>query len=292
MEVSAQEAVYLLLQLPLRRSSRQIVFVNTNPPEQRVYLLKLNIDQLPDDVEVAENNLLSRYFQSHLEHFESVKQVLSQKITFYEPYATEVIVAQDLLETADNQQWDMSVPGVEQREACSAAAGTTESKPHAAIDPAGHGQTAEYDLAVDLGLSHISSDATPSRYDMSDADYFSLMKSLNREQLEFVYDTVHHLKISEQPLYRFLSGGAGTGKSYVLRALREMSERYFKSRCGENFQQHWSITLAPTGKAAYIAGGATIHSILHVPANQSLIYHRLDHQTLNTLRSQIGHIVA
>ena len=50
------------------------------------------------------------------------------------------------------------------------------------------------------------------------------------------------------------------------------------------------MTLVPTGKAAYIAGGATIHSVLQVPANQSLTYHRLDHQTLNTLRSQIGHI--
>jgi len=60
-EVSAQEAVYLLLQLPLRRSSRQVVFVNTNPPEDRVYLLRSNIDQLPDDAEVAESNAISRY---------------------------------------------------------------------------------------------------------------------------------------------------------------------------------------------------------------------------------------
>ena len=39
-EVSAQEAVYLLLQLPLKRSSRQVIFINTSPPDERVYLLK------------------------------------------------------------------------------------------------------------------------------------------------------------------------------------------------------------------------------------------------------------
>ena len=50
------------------------------------------------------------------------------------------------------------------------------------------------------------------------------------------------------------------------------------------------MTLAPTGKAAFLAGGATIHSVLHVPANQSLTYHRLDHESINTLRLQIGHI--
>jgi len=60
-EVSAQEAVYLLLQLPLKRSSRQVVFINTSPPDERVYLLKSNIDKLPDDAEVSESNLISRY---------------------------------------------------------------------------------------------------------------------------------------------------------------------------------------------------------------------------------------
>jgi hypothetical protein len=98
------------------------------------------------------------------------------------------------------------------------------------------------------------------------------------------------LKTSSQPIYRFLSGSAGTGKSYVLKVLRESAERYFKCRSGADFQQHWSMTLAPTGNAAFLAGGATIHSVLHVPANQSLAYHRLDHESLNTLRTHIGHI--
>ena len=38
-EISAQEAVYILLQLPMRKSSREVVFVNTSPPEDRVQLL-------------------------------------------------------------------------------------------------------------------------------------------------------------------------------------------------------------------------------------------------------------
>ena len=39
-EISAQEAVYIVLQLPMRKASRQIVFVHTSPPEERVKLLK------------------------------------------------------------------------------------------------------------------------------------------------------------------------------------------------------------------------------------------------------------
>ena len=56
------------------------------------------------------------------------------------------------------------------------------------------------------------------------------------------------------PLYRFLSGGAATGKSYVLQALRETAECYFKSQPVANFQSHWCMTVAPTGKTAFLAG--------------------------------------
>ena len=35
-EISAQEAVYITLQLPMRKSSHQVVFINTSPPEDRI----------------------------------------------------------------------------------------------------------------------------------------------------------------------------------------------------------------------------------------------------------------
>ncbi len=39
-EISAQEAVYIILQLPMRKSSRNVIFINTSPPAERVELLK------------------------------------------------------------------------------------------------------------------------------------------------------------------------------------------------------------------------------------------------------------
>lgn len=64
-EISAQEASYLSLQLPLKKSSRQVIFINTSPPDQRVVLLKpqnqlqsMNDD---DDDEIECKGLLSRY---------------------------------------------------------------------------------------------------------------------------------------------------------------------------------------------------------------------------------------
>jgi len=50
-EISAQEAVCLVLQMPLRRSSRDIQFISTSPPEERTFLLKKleKLKELPDN---------------------------------------------------------------------------------------------------------------------------------------------------------------------------------------------------------------------------------------------------
>ncbi len=63
-EVSAQEAVYLVLQMPLTRCTRDVVFINTSPPEERVFLLKPKtvLEELPDDsTEIVSDNIVKRY---------------------------------------------------------------------------------------------------------------------------------------------------------------------------------------------------------------------------------------
>ena len=35
-EISAQEAVYIVLQLPMRKSSREVIFIPTDPPDERL----------------------------------------------------------------------------------------------------------------------------------------------------------------------------------------------------------------------------------------------------------------
>ena len=37
-EISAQEAVYIILQLPMKKSSHEVLFINTAPPNERVQL--------------------------------------------------------------------------------------------------------------------------------------------------------------------------------------------------------------------------------------------------------------
>ena len=63
-EVSAQEAVYLDLQMPLTKYTRYIVFVNTPVPEERIFLLKPKavLDELPaESTNVESDNVIQRY---------------------------------------------------------------------------------------------------------------------------------------------------------------------------------------------------------------------------------------
>ena len=62
-EISAQEAVYLVLQMPLRRSTRDIQFINTSNPDERTFLLKTldKIKELPDNSTDIESDVIKRY---------------------------------------------------------------------------------------------------------------------------------------------------------------------------------------------------------------------------------------
>ncbi len=64
-EISAQEAVYIIRQLPMRKSSRNVIFVNTSPPTERVDLLKplSEIEKMSDESEEIHSGGLKRYVE-------------------------------------------------------------------------------------------------------------------------------------------------------------------------------------------------------------------------------------
>ena len=63
-EISAQEAVYLVLQMSMRRSSRSFQFISTSPPDERTFLLKKldKLKALPDNShDIESDNIIKRY---------------------------------------------------------------------------------------------------------------------------------------------------------------------------------------------------------------------------------------
>ncbi|XP_070538389.1 uncharacterized protein [Ptychodera flava] len=63
-EVSAQEAVYLVMQMRLRRASRGFIFINTSPRDDRVILLK-PLDDIqnmrPNATDIESDSILKKY---------------------------------------------------------------------------------------------------------------------------------------------------------------------------------------------------------------------------------------
>ena len=73
-EISAQEAVYVVLQLPMRKASLSIIIINTSLPAEPVELLKplSEIENLSDDCEeIQSGGLLKRY----IEHPECMQNI-------------------------------------------------------------------------------------------------------------------------------------------------------------------------------------------------------------------------
>ena len=71
-EVSAQEAVYLALQIPLTKCTRDIVFMNKSTPEERIFLLKLKsvLGELPaESTDVESDNMIQRYSKRNFRTF-------------------------------------------------------------------------------------------------------------------------------------------------------------------------------------------------------------------------------
>jgi hypothetical protein len=63
-ETSAQEAVYLTIQIPLTKATRQLVFINTSPSVQRSFLLKetSTLQKMsPDSTDIEAENDIKRY---------------------------------------------------------------------------------------------------------------------------------------------------------------------------------------------------------------------------------------
>ena len=98
---------------------------------------------------------------------------------------------------------------------------------------------------------------------MTDAEYQHALNSASADQkvvIDKVYshNTSRILDSSTDQLLLFVTGGAGVGKSFLIKTIREMLIR--------TQQNHNPVLLtAPTGIAAYNIGGVTVHSAFCLP---------------------------
>ena len=115
--------------------------------------------------------------------------------------------------------------------------------------------------------------------DISDDDLRQSVRSLNIQQRQ-AYNIVlswcrnkvknrNSLKpVHVQPIYLFITGGAGAGKSHLIKAIYHTAEKTFKHGF-MNPEKPTVLLMAPTGVAAININGTTIHAALAIPKEAS-----------------------
>ena len=92
-----------------------------------------------------------------------------------------------------------------------------------------------------------------------------------------------------EPFHIFVTGGAGTGKSHVIKCITYYANKTFAPMV-EDVDQVTVLLLAHTGTAAFNIFGETICSALKIPAKTPHHYTPLGEESLNTLRMKYRHL--
>ena len=411
-EVSAQEAVYLSLQIPLTKSTRDVVFVNTSTPEERVFLLKpkSSLDDLPaESTDIESDNIIQRYskrprqlqklcladyvskvdviypkenklptemevkndddisensssdenediqeganiahdpispdflftaktgtvyksrkvpkviryvrynkkkdpenycreklmlfmpwrneakdlldtFDTYEAHYNSLKTSLEAKGNEYEHHVDELEIARQTAEAEENS-FDQIAPNTEQENREAEEEGDTEAENFVYFNPNRVLEHRHYDIGIELQSTCSVPPVETTGIMLPDEEYLQLLRSLNIRQREFFNHVVHWIKCKDEPIYAFLSGGAGVGKSVVIRALYQSLYRTLNLKEGENPDDIRILLCAYMGFAAFNISGQTICSAFH-----KKIFQGSDHLSadeLNTFRIKYRHL--
>ena len=395
-ETSAQEAVYLTLQMPLTKATRQVVFINTSPPDKRTFLLKKtselekmskystdiesnneikryskrpkalenwcladyisqlqvnfpknikeNDEQYSDnesessasEIEEDTNDGTKRikitlkngvtigqrktcrvirypsfnkntnsenYFRERLmlfypwreegenlkkdcetfeQMYQTVHRTVDRKAKQYEKNVEELERAIEQAE-GDNNQYDELAPGTQQVECEDIEEGTTDAEQYIYFNPDRPTDHTNYDLGDDLGVANTTVEITSHAKRMEEDEFHNLIRCLNVKQREFFQHVITWVKTKEEPLFAFLTGGAGVGKSVVVRAVFQGLHRHLCAEEGEDPDDIRVLLCAPTGKAAYNIHGLTIHNAFQIQPNKGLDQ-SLSCDVLNSLR--------
>ena len=124
-----------------------------------------------------------------------------------------------------------------------------------AVDVADPAVLPEYDLGADLGISPAAYKVELKRLWVSDDAYRASVRRLNPEQRAYFDHLMLHLGTrSDSQLLDFLSGGAGVGKSTVIRAAYQGALRMYGGQEGDSEGNSPVLVVAHTGKAAHNIG--------------------------------------
>ena len=226
------------------------------------------------------------------DHFKAVSQKIEHTRQEYDAsleLLTQIEIAADT-QTIDN--FDNVSPNIESVEASDALQKPVQSTKYAFYNPETSDHT-YYDLGADIGLAtHISNDDIEMIQNrLPENDYLALLSKLNKKQRQIFTHIIHSLTFNPKKILNiFITGGAGVGKSVVIRTLYQALHRQLCSESGQNPEDIRILLCAYTGLAAYNINGSTLHSAFCIEPNKKLTYKQLSDDKRNTLQTKYMHL--
>ena len=118
-----------------------------------------------------------------------------------------------------------------------------------------------------------------------------MLQTMNEKQKDIFYFVrdwcIRYAKGDQpEPFYLHVTGGAGTGKSHLIKCIYNEATKLLKNH--DDPEQATVVLTAPTGTAAFNIGGFTIHSVFKIPKNAKAVYEPLSNDSVNTLQAQMS----
>ena len=232
---------------------------------------------------------------SYEHHFEDVRDTINHNIAAYEMNSDELDNALEKLNSHEYPEsaWDKLASETQHQLHDDLLEGQQPSEEYSYLDPV--------ELSSGRGLPELSTSTAGYTVEgqsnrLSNQEYYNLVRSLNRDQqplfhyiLNWCRQTVSSKsRPSEKPeaFNIFLTGGAGTGKSHLVKAVVSMMRRELQLLC-EDPEAVTVLVTAPTGVAAASIDGTTIHQALSItgrPSKKQAPKSSVSHDKLSTMR--------
>ena len=147
---------------------------------------------------------------------------------------------------------------------------------------------------------HVRFEAAANKQEIPPVEYRALLRALNTKQRQIVMFHRHWCKKAVlalkqgkpiEPYHVFMSGPGGVGKSHVIRLIHSDTLKLLRLSGAIEPDDVIVLLTAPTGVAAFLINGMTLHSALLLGRGKYGGFQPLSHDRLNSLRSKLSNLV-